>query len=189
MRGNVERQRRSGQHRVSFESMPRVAGIPVRPLNILYDSIKAVPAVKYAFGVVGMAAAGMLVTGFLGADWPKIIAMLFAAMALLFVFSLLTRSASKVKYAAEFLCWTVVIGLAAVAVGAMSFVVSGEPHRLGVLLGLARDVSLQTAPPPVPMPAHEVQDFARTEQDLWKSATCALSGEVKCPSQPSSPAR
>jgi hypothetical protein len=109
-----------------------VADLPVRPLNILYDSIKAVPAVKYAFGVVGMAAAAMLVTGFLGADWPKIITILLGAMALLFVFSLLTRSASKVKYAAEFLCWTVVIGVAAVALGAMSFIVSGEPHRLGV---------------------------------------------------------
>jgi hypothetical protein len=169
--------------------MPRVADLPVRPLNILYDSVKAVPAVKYAFGVVGMAAAGMLVTGFLGADWPKIIAILFGAMALLFVFSLLTRSASKVKYAAEVLCWTVVIGVATVAVGAMSFAVSGEPHRLGVLLGLARDVSLQTAPPPVPMPVNEVQDFAHAQQNLWKSMTCALSGEVKCPSQPASPAR
>ena len=134
-----------------------------------------------------MAAAGMLVTGFLGADWPKIIAILLGAMALLFVFSLLTRSASKVKYAAEFLCWTVVIGVAAVAVGAMSFVVSGEPHRLGVLLGLGRDVPLQTAPPPVPTPVDEVQHFADTEKNLWNTATCALSGAVKCPPQPASP--
>jgi hypothetical protein len=166
--------------------MPRVADLPAQPLNILYDSIKAVPAVKYAFGVVGMAAAGMLVTGFLGADWPKIIAILLGAMALLFVFSLLTRSASKVKYAAELLCWTVVIGVAAVAVGAISFVVSGETHRLGVLLGLARDVPLQAAPP-VPTPVNEVQHLADTEKNLWNIATCALSGAVKCQSQPTSP--
>jgi hypothetical protein len=124
MRGHAERQRPSGRHSVSatsLESTPRVADIPANLLNILYDSTKAVPSVKYALGVVGMAAAGMLIIGFLGADWPKIIAILLGAMVLLFVFSLLVRSASKVKYAAEFLCWTVVIGVAAVAVGAVSF--------------------------------------------------------------------
>jgi len=182
MRGHAERQRPSGRHSVSatsLESTLRVGDIPANLLNILYDSTKAVPSVKYAFGVVGIAAAGMLITGFLGADWPKIIAILLGAMALLFVFSLLVRSASKVKYAAEFLCWTVVIGVAAVAVGAVSFVVSGEPHRLGVLLGLAREEPLQTAPPPLPV--NEVQHFADTQKSLWNIATCALSGSVNCP--------
>jgi hypothetical protein len=71
------------------------------------------------------------------------------------------------------------LGVAAFAVGAMSFVVPGEPHRLGVLLGLAREEPLQTAPPPVLV--NEVQQFADTPNNLWNIATCALSGSVNCP--------
>ena len=197
MRGHAQCPRHSGGHSIlatQLERVPKLADIPPQVLSILRDSIKMVPAVKYAFGIVGMAAAGLVITGLLGADWPKIIAILFVAMVLLFVFSLLTRSASKVKYAAEFLSWIVVIGLAAIAVGTISFVVSGEPRRLGVLLDLAREEPLPSLSAPVSPPANEVRHFADAQKNILTIATCKLDNiarsmngdqAVKCPPQPS----
>lgn len=71
-------------------------------LKILSDAQKAVPAVKYAFGVAGVAAAAALVRGGLGyrQSTVLIIGAMFIAMILLLVFSVLITSKSKIIHGA-----------------------------------------------------------------------------------------
>jgi hypothetical protein len=67
------------------------------PMEVLRSAIREVPAVKYALGVAGIAAAGALITRFVGYDKTSIIILgvTFVAMILLFVFSGMVASNSK----------------------------------------------------------------------------------------------
>ncbi|MGH7170713.1 MAG: hypothetical protein ACRELF_07095 [Gemmataceae bacterium] len=78
------------------------------PMNLLTQAMKAVPSVKYALGVVGVAAAAALVVG-LFADVRIAVAgvvVMFVFMTVLVVFAALSRSKSaQMQYAATFLMW------------------------------------------------------------------------------------
>src|SRR6185312_11736078 len=67
------------------------------PLAVLQAAIKKVPSVKYALGVAGLAAAGGMVTRFLGYGKASFIIFggTFVAMVLLFVFSNMAASKGK----------------------------------------------------------------------------------------------
>jgi hypothetical protein len=81
------------------------------PMKVLEAAIRAVPAVKYALGIAGIAAAGGIVISFLGSGRAAIIVLggMFIAMVLLFVFARLiaTRNRSVVT-ASLVLMWMVV---------------------------------------------------------------------------------
>lgn len=64
------------------------------PMNVLGPAIREVPSVKYALGVAGIAAAGALITRFLGYDKASIIILgaTFVAMILLYAFSSMVAS-------------------------------------------------------------------------------------------------
>jgi hypothetical protein len=66
------------------------------PTGILQQAIRAVPSVKYALGVAGVASAGALVIRLVGYDRASIIIIggTFVAMILLYVFSAMVASKS-----------------------------------------------------------------------------------------------
>lgn len=67
------------------------------PTGILQTAIRQVPSVRYALGIAGIAAAGSLVTKFLGYDRASIIIIggTFVGMILLYVFSRMVASQSE----------------------------------------------------------------------------------------------
>ena len=88
----------------------------LQPIAALLDIIKRaqiqVPAVKFALGVAGIAAAGAIVTAVLGQGRISIIVLggVFVAMVLLFVFSRLVASNNpSVNVAGTVLLWAVII--------------------------------------------------------------------------------
>ncbi len=82
------------------------------PLAILDKARKAVPAVNYALGVAGIAAAAAIVSWLVGQNNSGIILLSssFVAMILLFVFSKLVVSTSPcIQFAGIFLVWLILL--------------------------------------------------------------------------------
>jgi hypothetical protein len=81
-------------------------------LKVLNEARRAVPAVNFALGVAGIAAAGALVSAFIGRGPTAIVlvALVFIGMVLLFIFSKLATSDSpSTKYAGVVLLWAVLL--------------------------------------------------------------------------------
>jgi hypothetical protein len=98
------------------ETIPTLAGLS----NLLQKAQKAVPAVKYAVGIIGIAAATAIVSFILGHNRASIIllVLMFVGMVLLFLFATLvsTGASSSVRAAANFVLWTVVLVFSATLV-------------------------------------------------------------------------
>lgn len=85
---------------------------PMDALKILNEARKAVPAVKYALAVAGIAAAAALVSAFVGQGRAALllIGLVFVGMFLVFLFSTLVASKStSVKIAGIVLLWAVLL--------------------------------------------------------------------------------
>ena len=82
------------------------------PLAVLAEARRAVPALDYAFGAAGVAAAGAIATGFLGNTRGSIIigGVILVVMVLLFAFARLvsSQSANSIR-AGQTLMWMVII--------------------------------------------------------------------------------
>lgn len=81
-------------------------------LKILNEARKSVPVVKYALGVVGVAAAASLVSAYVGQGFASVllVGFVFVGMILLFLFSeLVSSESSSVKLAGVVLLWAVVL--------------------------------------------------------------------------------
>ncbi len=82
-------------------------------LQLLDKAQKAVPAVKYALGLVGIAAAAGIVSILLGHTRTSVIllALMFAGMFILFLFARLVSSgaSSSIQLAANVVMWTIVL--------------------------------------------------------------------------------
>lgn len=83
------------------------------PVELLENATVRVPAVKYAFGVVGVAAASAIATQLIAGDPENVArALLFmlAAMVLLFTFARLAQTSTHAtRHAAQFLLWSVLV--------------------------------------------------------------------------------
>jgi len=78
------------------------------PLNVLDEARKAVPAVNYALGLAGVAAAAAIITSFVGHGPGAIIVIgaSFVGMIILFIFSKLVVSTSpSIQFAGVVLVW------------------------------------------------------------------------------------
>jgi hypothetical protein len=90
----------------------QIAEPPSSPLSILNAARKAVPAVDYALGAAGIAAAGAIVVGLLGNGRAAVIisGAMFISMVLLFIFSrLITTQSVGIVIAGMVLLWAVTI--------------------------------------------------------------------------------
>jgi hypothetical protein len=109
------------------------------PWNVLMAARKAVPAVDYALGAAGIAAAGSIVTAFLGRDKVSIIIFggMLVAMILLFVFARLVASTSPlITYAGYFLTWAVVLFFVTFLVFTATAMAIGQPVIWAGVLGV-----------------------------------------------------
>jgi hypothetical protein len=82
-------------------------------LRLIEKAQKAVPAVKYAVGLIGVAAAAGVVNIILGHTRASVILLIlvFFGMVVLFLFATLvsTKSSSSIQAAANVVLWTVVL--------------------------------------------------------------------------------
>lgn len=109
-----------------------------KPESLLRDGIRAVPAVRYAQGVVGIVAAIVLIGGMGVAPRAAILGTLamLALMTLLLLFETLAkRGGAQLRIAAHVLMW-VVVGLTLVLAVTLLFSLLFEfPRPLGKLFG------------------------------------------------------
>lgn len=100
---------------------------------------KAVPAVDFALGVAGIAAAAALISIFLGKGTAGyiVLGITFLSMVLLLVFAGLVRSGSRAtSNAGTLLLWSVVIFFVAFLMLTLSAVVLSWPQNWATILGL-----------------------------------------------------
>ncbi len=109
------------------------------PMAILDKARKAVPAVNYALGVAGVAAAAALVTWLVGNTNSSIILLSssFVGMILLFVFSkLVVSTAPSIQFAGIVLVWMILAFFATFLLFTTTAFVSGWPCNWAEILGL-----------------------------------------------------
>lgn len=111
----------------------------VSPLQVLNLARRAVPAVNYALGIAGIAAAGAIITIFLG--WTKagivLIALIFVGMVLLFAFSQLIAAKSRaIQAAGTVLLWAVLLFFVIFLVFTVTAFGTGQPSLWAKFLGI-----------------------------------------------------
>src|SRR5437667_11305566 len=99
--------------------------MPIEPVKFLKDATRAVPAVRYALGVGGIAAVvSIVITGF-GLDVKTAVfgtLIVFVFMVVLVVFSNLAKAGGLLYYPALFLCWAfLLLTITSTALFASSF--------------------------------------------------------------------
>jgi hypothetical protein len=109
------------------------------PIDILNKARKAVPAVNFALGVAGVAAAAAFVGAFVGGTKAGIILIgsVFIGMILLFLFStLITSKDASHKFAGEVLMWAVLIFFIVFLIFTVGAVAVGEPCNWATVLNV-----------------------------------------------------
>jgi hypothetical protein len=144
------------------------------PWKVLMAARKAVPAVDYALGTAGIAAAGAIVTAFLGKGKASVIifgAMLIA-MTLLFVFARLVASASPmITYAGYFLTWAVVLFFVTFLVFTTTAMAIGQPAIWAGVLGVNRPSPITTLVDQI-----DYGDVGKNQAAIASLLSMALSG-------------
>lgn len=110
----------------------------LNPLNILQTARQAVPAVDYALGAAGIAAAASIILYFVGRGPAAFIILggTFGAMILLFVFAAIVKS-GKDHGAGTFLIWVVVTFFTVFLIFTITAFVFGVPAAWARVLGIA----------------------------------------------------
>ena len=82
----------------------------LNPLRALRRAQQAVPAVRYAMGLAGVAAATSIITSFVGDAQASVrtLGLVFAGMILLYVFAVMVRSSKAAHKPAKVLVWVLV---------------------------------------------------------------------------------
>jgi hypothetical protein len=143
--------------------------LSLSPLSVLDKARKEVPAVNYALGLAGIAAAASIIIFFVGRSTNSVLLLgaVFVGMILLFVFSNLINSSSRSnQLAGQFLMWAVSLFFIAFLAFTTSAMVGGWPCNWADFLGVESscrlsDVAVKTEPPkpePAPAPKPEVLD-------------------------------
>lgn len=86
--------------------------MPIEAMSVLHQAVKRVPVMRYALGVVGIAAAGSIVTGLVGRSQATLLllALVFIGMVLLYIFSLAaTSKPGPLRVAGVVLIWGVLL--------------------------------------------------------------------------------
>jgi hypothetical protein len=119
-------------------------------MNLLNSARRAVPAVDYALGAAGIAAAGGLVVGILGNGRGAIIIMggVFIAMLLLFSFArLLTAKSASATAAGMVLLWSVVVFFSLFLLLTVTATIASWPCNWARILGLLVSCGPSSSPP------------------------------------------
>jgi len=115
------------------------SGIMLEPWRILQAARRAVPAVDYALGAAGVAAAGAIVSYMIGKDKASIIIFggMLVAMVLLFVFArLVVARGTAATYAGVVLLWAVIVFFCIFLFFTATAFAFGWPSAMADFLGL-----------------------------------------------------
>jgi hypothetical protein len=121
---------------------------PLSPLSILNAARKAVPAVDYALGAAGVAAAAAIIVAILGNGRAAFIILgaMLVAMILLFVFArLVTAQSPAVTQAGTVLLWMVIVFFGTFLFFTATAVAIDWPRAMVRLLGLSPEVKFDKA--------------------------------------------
>ncbi|MET0646070.1 MAG: toll/interleukin-1 receptor domain-containing protein [Pyrinomonadaceae bacterium] len=135
--------------------LPDVGLASYSPLNLLREAIKAVPAVKYALGVAGIASVISIIAGF-NVDFSVAVlgtVIMFALMTVLVIFSSLARSTSSLKPLALTLAWSFLVLTIATSVLILLGFFIHWPRPLHETAAGLRGISGERSPTPTPLPA------------------------------------
>jgi hypothetical protein len=128
------------------------------PMAILDKARKAVPAVNYALGVAGIAAAAAIVSWLVGKNISSIILLSssFVGMILLFIFSkLVVSTAPSIQFAGVFLVWITLVFFAIFLLFTTTAYVLTWPCNWAEFLGVTAKCSISGDPRKfVPDPAY-----------------------------------
>jgi hypothetical protein len=128
------------------------SGLLAAPWKVLQAARRAVPAVDYALGAAGVAAAGAIVTSMIGKDKASVVILggMLVAMVLLFVFARLSVAKSAaVTNAGIVLLWAVTVFFCVFLMFTASAFALGWPRPWAVFLGVDQ--------PDRPAPASEAR--------------------------------
>ncbi|MGH9823083.1 MAG: hypothetical protein ACREDR_07530 [Blastocatellia bacterium] len=119
------------------------------PVNVLRAAVKAVPAVKYATGIAGVAAAVAIVLGF--TRDPKIatfgVMIMIALMFVLVIFAYATKNLPGIKWLAAFMAWAIAVLFVVALACVFSAVAFDVPASLAQYLkGVSGGVSYKVPP-------------------------------------------
>jgi hypothetical protein len=132
-------------------------------LAILNSARKAVPAVDFAFGVTGLAAAGAIILAITGNGRAAlvVVTLVFVGMILLFAFAGLVAAGQRVALiAGTVLIWVVIVFFAVFLVFTVTAFAFGQPCYWSAYLGLRTDCGDLPPPPPTPSSSSEVSSSA-----------------------------
>jgi hypothetical protein len=106
----------------------------INPQNILASAIRKVPAVRYALGVAGVAAAVALILGLLRDIRIAFfgIAFAFALMVVLLIFSHMVQDLPGKRWMAAFLAWIVITLFSAMLITTFTSIVFGFPQKFAL---------------------------------------------------------
>lgn len=116
-----------------------IAMSSIDPLKLLNDARAAVPAVNYALGVAGIAAAAAIIVGLTGNSKAGIIiiTLVFVGMILLYIFSSLATAGSyRIAAAGAVLIWAILIFFIVFLAFTVSAFAFGTPCNWAQFLGL-----------------------------------------------------
>lgn len=167
------------------------------PAKIIKDAIAAVPAVKYALGVSGIAAAIAIIAGFIDLKRAFIgVPVMFVFMVSLLVFGALAKSGPEIlRLPALIFCWFFLFMIMAISTVLFLSFAFDVPRPLAQLLGAMRvstssDLSISSSEYTRDMqdrlailPSRDVEVSAGDDvnlQRLRKAATCLKEGKEDC---------
>jgi hypothetical protein len=137
----------------------------MNPLDILKDAIKAVPAVRYALGIAGIAAVIAIVAGF-QIDYR--VAVLGVIIILVLMFGLVVfawfaehSTDSAIRPLSLFLAWVAVLLVSATGVCIFTGFFWGKPRPLGFYVGAT------PTPTPTPRPISEILPKLKNKMEPW----------------------
>jgi hypothetical protein len=166
------------------------------PWQVLNAARKAVPAVNYALGIAGIAAAASIVGLFVGQTQAgvRVIGLVFIGMVLLFVFARLAVASDRsVRVAGAVLLWSVLLFFIIFLGFTVSAFATGAPRAWAEFLGIVRSTpqdaatsstmrtpvgpavvpSTQATPqdhPVAPLPQTAIPPLLSSKSDLQKDA-------------------
>lgn len=145
---------------------------PADPLAVLKEGIKQVPAVRYASGVLGIAAAASLIRGYFSSMRIGIYATLavLALMVLLWIFAQLARLSDKLlRYPAMLMAWSLFSVVACVPVLLVLSVFFDKPKAFADLRDVFETKAVRNyhepLTPALPAKINEPARFAGTITD------------------------
>lgn len=112
-------------------------------MSVIQAAIKAVPAVSYALGLAGIAAAASIIGTFVGTGVSAVATMglLLVGMVVLYLFSALTTQGNKhreVPLPAKVILWVITICVSILVICLTTAVTFAWPENLARLLGVER---------------------------------------------------